>query len=244
MTESKQIPWLRIGTEGLAIVASILLAFAIDAWYENSVNRALGADYERRLTSELLQLKEQLQRENNNVVRSGEYAAEALAFLTGQESSVDPRRLVMALYNAGRDNMEPFVTATYADLVSTGRLVLIEDATVREAVLIAYAEIEEILEKWRSPYRNEYVMGVRSRVPQDIVIRIRQVCKEIQGDTWTCPVINIDENRVERIVQSVSTDEAVAILELRRQGLSVLGLAIDRSIGAVNAALVQLDRDE
>lgn len=150
----------------------------------------------------------------------------------------------MAFYNAGRDNIEPFVTATYADLVSTGRLVLIEDATVREAVLLAYAEIEEVLEKWRAPYRDEYVRGVRSRVPEDIVDRIRQVCKEIQGDDWTCPVIDIEANSAEKIVQSVSTDEAVAVLELRRQGLAVLGLAIERSIDAVDAATVQLERGE
>ena len=122
MTGFKQIPWMRIGTEAVAIVVSILLAFAIDAWYKNSVDRALGADYERRLATELLQLREQLQRENNNVVRSGGYAAEALKLLSAREQSDDSRRLVMALYNAGRDNMEPFVTATYTDLVSTGRL--------------------------------------------------------------------------------------------------------------------------
>lgn len=30
----QQIPWLRIGAEGAAIVVSILLAFAIDAWWQ------------------------------------------------------------------------------------------------------------------------------------------------------------------------------------------------------------------
>jgi hypothetical protein len=34
MTESQKIPWKRIGIEASAIVASILLAFAIDAWWD------------------------------------------------------------------------------------------------------------------------------------------------------------------------------------------------------------------
>ena len=35
MTEPQEIPWKRIVVEGAAIVASILLAFAIDAWWED-----------------------------------------------------------------------------------------------------------------------------------------------------------------------------------------------------------------
>jgi len=33
MTTDRKVPWARIGVEGLAIVASILLAFSIDAWW-------------------------------------------------------------------------------------------------------------------------------------------------------------------------------------------------------------------
>ena len=48
----QQIPWLRIGTEGTAIVVSILLAFAIDAAWERR-----GADLiERYLTDEAGQM--------------------------------------------------------------------------------------------------------------------------------------------------------------------------------------------
>ena len=35
MTESRTIPWKRIAVEAAAIVASILFAFAIDAWWED-----------------------------------------------------------------------------------------------------------------------------------------------------------------------------------------------------------------
>jgi len=36
MTDSKDIPWKRISIEAAAVVASILLAFAIDAWWHES----------------------------------------------------------------------------------------------------------------------------------------------------------------------------------------------------------------
>ena len=38
MTETakkwKQVPWLRIGAEAVAIIASILIAFPLDAWWD------------------------------------------------------------------------------------------------------------------------------------------------------------------------------------------------------------------
>ena len=36
---SKQIPWLRVFVEGAVIVASILLAFALDAWWDRRGER-------------------------------------------------------------------------------------------------------------------------------------------------------------------------------------------------------------
>ena len=35
MTEPRIIPWKRIAVEAVAIVASILLAFAIEAWWDD-----------------------------------------------------------------------------------------------------------------------------------------------------------------------------------------------------------------
>ena len=39
MTETKTVPWKRLSIEAAAIVASILLAFAIDAWWEERALR-------------------------------------------------------------------------------------------------------------------------------------------------------------------------------------------------------------
>ena len=39
MTRYQEIPWLRIGAESVAIVGSILLAFAIEAWWADQQQR-------------------------------------------------------------------------------------------------------------------------------------------------------------------------------------------------------------
>ena len=40
MSKTSEIPWNRIGIEAIAIVGSILLAFAIDAWWAERLERA------------------------------------------------------------------------------------------------------------------------------------------------------------------------------------------------------------
>ena len=41
MTDTQNIPWKRITVEAAAIVASILLAFAIDAWWDELRDRVV-----------------------------------------------------------------------------------------------------------------------------------------------------------------------------------------------------------
>jgi len=53
MTRNRFIPWLRICAESVAIVGSILLAFAIDAWWDERLERRLEAQQLERLHVEL-----------------------------------------------------------------------------------------------------------------------------------------------------------------------------------------------
>ena len=53
MQGNRDIPWLRIGAESAAIVASILFAFIIDAWWEDRLERDLEAQQLGRLKVEL-----------------------------------------------------------------------------------------------------------------------------------------------------------------------------------------------
>ena len=41
MTANEKIPWKRLSAEAAAIVGSILIAFAIDAWWEEQKDREL-----------------------------------------------------------------------------------------------------------------------------------------------------------------------------------------------------------
>lgn len=62
MRNTRNIPWLRIVSEGLAIVVSILMAFGIDAWWQGRSDRKLFQssvqNFQRELDANLNALQE------------------------------------------------------------------------------------------------------------------------------------------------------------------------------------------
>jgi len=54
MTETQKIPWKRVAIEASAIVVSILIAFAIDAWWADRKDRQEERDYLTSLRQELI----------------------------------------------------------------------------------------------------------------------------------------------------------------------------------------------
>ena len=60
MSNSQQIPWKRLFVEAAAIVASILLAFAIDAWWENRQEGYSDFSHLAAVASELRKQRELL----------------------------------------------------------------------------------------------------------------------------------------------------------------------------------------
>ncbi len=60
MTETQSIPWIRISVEAAAIVASILLAFAIDAWWEERGERNAEVVLMERLKADFINLQSAL----------------------------------------------------------------------------------------------------------------------------------------------------------------------------------------
>ncbi len=63
MTDTQKIQWKRIGIEAAAIVASILLAFAIDAWWEDHKEAASRSDQLQSLVREFEEAHRHLSQE-------------------------------------------------------------------------------------------------------------------------------------------------------------------------------------
>ena len=60
MTTIENIPWKRLSVEALAIVGSILLAFAIDAWWEERLDRQIERNDLERLHAEFIRNRDRM----------------------------------------------------------------------------------------------------------------------------------------------------------------------------------------
>ena len=226
--------------ESAAIIASILLAFWIDAWWGETQESALGADYEVRIAAELqsnlAQLNDQLQHVEHNLVAANQVSA----FFDIEKRPVGGERLIVNLYNMGRDPPDRFDISTYEDLVATGRLGLIRDIRRREAIQRAYSEIRE-LEPILRPNRQEYLTGVRGWIPNTIIEKIREVCPSLTATPCTEADIDINAQSADAIVKRFGSDSALLAYRLREQGLFEKRGRTLQAISAVEDAISILE---
>ncbi len=136
MQKAEHVPWLRIITEGVAIVASILLAFSIDAWWQrraeleqaNALVISLYADFEAS--------QAHLERWLIGTRRIHGATTELLDHISsaerGEEISVPIELIVGTL---GAPTYSP-TDSTLDAAVSSGQIELIEDSEIRSILAL------------------------------------------------------------------------------------------------------------
>jgi hypothetical protein len=129
-----------LAIEGLTIIASILLAFGIDAWWDARKERLVEGQYLSALRVEfqngLDEVSSDLQ--NQETLRS------LLSYFVRQ-SSVPPDSLRTILRLAASVNNIAPPTSVMEEIVSSGRLQVIRSAELRESI-VAYRQMLEKLE--------------------------------------------------------------------------------------------------
>ncbi len=154
-TDSKDIPWKRIAIEATAIVASILLAFAIDAWWEESQNqqdiRLSLARLSDNLKTTLLDLQTDVETLEHSWVA-------AQIFINSGQSERSQDSAETALTELFKTRTPTAESAEYRSLTSTGMLRDISNPEIVTAVTEAY----EML-----PYL-QHLSGTSSREVQDL----------------------------------------------------------------------------
>jgi len=131
MTANEKIPWKRLSVEAAAIVVSILLAFAIDAWWEDQQNRETEGNALRSLLDDF----EASRTELADRIRSFERAR--IQFQEFQSTSLeDLERLpqsaaeqMLSVLSTGA-TFDPFL-GTLDAMAADGRLALVRDSGVR-----------------------------------------------------------------------------------------------------------------
>jgi hypothetical protein len=157
VTQNQGIPWLRIGAESAAIVASILLAFGIDAWWNSRVAQsetsllldALESEWESDLEKIDFTLDQitRFRRASEKVIasyRQGSYdlsAEDAEAFLRAQRFRTFKASLgaLNTLLSSSLDNIsDPELRRAIASWPSVLDEIAPEEGAILEITLLQY----------------------------------------------------------------------------------------------------------
>jgi len=135
MNETQKIPWKRISVEAAAIVASILLAFAIQAWWEEQQEKRDEETYLTSLRRELIRGLDSVA-EREGVHKEVLDANVALINQIQDESrtSVESLHYMFSLLSRPTDLRLP--RAVFDDLVSSGGTQLIRSDDLRIALAL------------------------------------------------------------------------------------------------------------
>ncbi len=132
MKESQEIHWKRIIVEATAIVASILIAFAIDAWWQNRTERIIEVQYLQALQEDLLSSLEFLDEDEAVQQRQVGYLDSLLSTNSDAPYSDELRRWIDdGLFNVGTYQPQ---SSALRDLESSGQTQIIRNPDIRRVL--------------------------------------------------------------------------------------------------------------
>lgn len=142
---TQRTPWLRVFAEGAVIVISILLAFAIDAWWAQRQDRILERQYLERLSEDFDLGKLQLDFQHRRLSDALEASRALTTALDAPFHSMTDSALVEQFGTASRTGFVEAQldhAATYQELQATGRIAILSDPAFRSALGAYYRGIE------------------------------------------------------------------------------------------------------
>lgn len=135
----QEIPWNRFSVEAFVIVGSILLAFVIDAWWEERQERIAEHAELTRLHAELVSNREAIDRGSRETSNTQRNIAAALRISKHLEEMTEDGAEVISLSNAelggllGTPTLE-LETSVFDSLIRSGRLEIVGNPSIVEAI--------------------------------------------------------------------------------------------------------------
>jgi hypothetical protein len=146
MLDSKQLPWRKILTEGMVIVVSILLAFAIDAWWNERIERQQEREHLVSMKEEFRSSIEGLQEVLLSVQTHAQNIEQLIVQLktVEQGASIVVGEDIMGSVNIWRTT--DVSTSTLTALMSSGSLNMLSNSDLRAELAGLPASIFDMTE--------------------------------------------------------------------------------------------------
>jgi hypothetical protein len=146
MATTQTIPWKRIAVEAAAIVASILLAFAIDAWWEDRQTRIDEQQFLLGLRSEFATNREILGSELSAHLKSLESLEDILTLIEGGQTDDARLTALAALDEMQAPRTIDLGNGTLNALLSSGRVEILQNRELRTHLTAWEGVIGEVLD--------------------------------------------------------------------------------------------------
>lgn len=146
MDKARDIPWLRISAEAAAIVVSILLAFAIDAWWANRQVTEEERDTLTQLRAEFVRNIELLAEKRADHAATEQSMLALLQTISDdQRSDVDRGSVFPHLETIIRWSFDP-ETGVILGVLEPGKLGIIKSDQLRSALAGWPAKLQDVIE--------------------------------------------------------------------------------------------------
>lgn len=131
MEEQPKIPWKRVTVEATAIVVSILLAFAIDAWWQDRIEAASEQRILRALAAEFEQNTDLLEKARAHYEQRYAEAAQLLAYVDQGWDEADQAEIENLIRGLVSNRTFHLESGAHDGLLASGELTLIRDEQLR-----------------------------------------------------------------------------------------------------------------
>ena len=238
MPSSREIPWRRLTAEGAAIVVSILLAFAIDAWWEERQERAEEQQILLDLADEFVMIRGVLSDHKDTHLARLAAVESLLTRLDSGDTDVPKEDLAAALEDLFSPTTTDISDGTLHALLSSGRLEIISSDSLRKNLVGWEGAIEEVWDDQQDHAKRVYEVHVAFFVDQGF--GVGEVTALWYGDN-TAPVRSIsdDPREVERLL---ADPRFRSMLEINHVYKLHLTDEFDRAIAAADAILTEIEQ--
>ena len=235
MKDGETMPSRKLVMEGIVIVLSILLAFAIDAYWEERQEASNTRQSIEVVRRDLVDALEQLDGFDQFLAEIAMASVEGARALAGPEpvAAADRPQIESLLQRSNFRMTMRLPRAGYTDLLSTGNLAQVDNAALRNSIVQFYEAADrsqEIIEKNSAIYTDKVLndaivtSGLLLPIPRegdsfdsiDLITRRNEVFRELIGpDFSTRPArlwrLPMDSPEVERIVSALLANARVAL---------------------------------
>lgn len=163
------------------IVFGVLIAlFAESAWNDHQ-SRSVGREYLGRLAAEASENLELLRQDISWGQYSCASARTALSMLQNPKEEKESAAFLHSVVLAALYSNPRYQRATHDDLIGTGGLSLIEDATLRAKIVGGYTDFFESLDAWRPPKDGPLRTAVIRALPGEFINNVTSDCLEFEN---------------------------------------------------------------